>query len=40
MVFCLEFAVRLAGTNSMWSLLSDAYMWTDFLSNPKALPEA
>ena len=24
--------MRLAGTNSMWSLLSDAYMWIDFLS--------
>ena len=31
-VFCVEFAVRLLGVNSFWSLFSDAYMWIDFLS--------
>ena len=31
-VFCLEFAVRLAGTNSLCAMVSDVYMWIDFLS--------
>jgi len=31
-VFCLEFALRLAGTNSVCAMLSDVYMWIDFLS--------